>query len=785
VTGSEDRARSEAFPSEWTGRGAVATIAAMTRTRAAATLLASVLAGSTACPRSEENVAVSTESPFPTPLLTFEDVATRPGPGLSTPGALRFSPDDRHVTYLASPDRSLQQSLWAFDPETGRARVVLEPLDGGNTEENLSAEEKLRRERMRQHSLGITGYAWPERGSRILVPLTGDVWVKDGLDAPLRRIVDSGEAPALDPQLSPDGESVGFVQDGEVFVVPTAGGTPRMITSGARGTGKTHGLAEYIAQEEMGRHRGFWWSRDSKSIAFAEVDETHIGEFRIMHLGKAEVGGAAQEDHRYPFAGQPNAKVRLAVVSAAGGRPTYMDLGDAEYLARVDWLYDGRLAVQLENRDQTRLDLVFFDPGTGIGRVVLTESTDVWINLDGLFRPLDPARAQGEAAGGFLWGSERTGFRHLHLYGADGRLIRPLTSGDWMVDGIVDVDEAGGRVFFLGTRDGATQSHLYEVGFHGGDPRRITRARGTHHAVIDHAYQRFVDVHHAVDSPPRITLRSLADDAELGVLFEPDDPRLERLALAPPRLVTLHSRDGVPLHGAVYVPPPEIAAPPYRTMVAVYGGPHAQTVADAWGMTADLRAQFLSRRGVLVFKLDNRGSARRGLAFEGAIKHDMGNIEVQDQVDGVRWLIGEGLADPGHVGIYGWSYGGYMSAMALARAPETFSLAVAGAPVTHWDGYDTHYTERYMGTPQSNAAGYERSSVMAHVEGLAGHLMLVHGLIDENVHFRHTARLIDALVRADKPYELLLFPNERHGPRRLEDRVYMERRIFSFIDENL
>jgi dipeptidyl-peptidase-4 len=220
-------------------------------------------------------------------------------------------------------------------------------------------------------------------------------------------------------------------------------------------------------------------------------------------------------------------------------------------------------------------------------------------------------------------------------------------------------------------------------------------------------------------------------------------------------------------------------------MISVYGGPHAQRVTNGWGMTVDMQAQYLSRHGFLVFKLDNRGSARRGLAFEGALKHDMGNVEVQDQVDGVQWLVSEGLADPAHVGIYGWSYGGYMSAMALARAPETFSLAVAGAPVTHWDGYDTHYTERYMGTPQSNPEGYRRSSVMEHVAGLRGKLMLVHGLIDENVHFRHTARLINALIAARKDYRLLLFPDERHGPRRLEDRVYMEEQIFRFVDENL
>ncbi len=198
-----------------------------------------------------------------------------------------------------------------------------------------------------------------------------------------------------------------------------------------------------------------------------------------------------------------------------------------------------------------------------------------------------------------------------------------------------------------------------------------------------------------------------------------------------------------------------------------------------------MRAQYLASRGFLVFKLDNRGSARRGLAFEGALRHNMGDVEVQDQVDGVRWLVDQGLADPDRVGIYGWSYGGYMAAMCLARAADTFKVAVAGAPVTHWDGYDTHYTERYMGMPQANPEGYEISSVMHHVAHIRGKLLLVHGLIDENVHFRHTARLINALNRARKPYDLLLFPDERHMPRRLADRIYLEERVCGYFEKHL
>ena len=265
------------------------------------------------------------------------------------------------------------------------------------------------------------------------------------------------------------------------------------------------------------------------------------------------------------------------------------------------------------------------------------------------------------------------------------------------------------------------------------------------------------------------------------------DPRLERLSLKTPSFVTLPSSDGkVTLQGAYLQPDEAKFGPgPYPTMVLVYGGPHVQTVSNSWTITADLRSQFLCSQGYLVVKLDNRGSSRRGLKFESAVKWDMGNLEVLDQKAGVDFFVKQGLADKSRVGICGWSYGGYMSAIALARAPDTFHVAIAGAPVTHWDGYDTHYTERYMGTPQSNPDGYARSSVMAHVDKIEGSLLLVHGLIDENVHFRHTARLINALIRAQKHYELLLFPDERHSPRSLKDRIFMEQRIHSFIQRSL
>ncbi|WP_045119223.1 S9 family peptidase [Haliangium ochraceum] len=732
--------------------------------------------------------------------FAIDEVAARPLPGLVYPVKLAFTPDDAAVTYLHSPEGGLERQLLAFDLASNSRSAVVAPEGAGVTEDNLSLEEKLRRERRRELGLGVTSYAWSESGQTLLVPLGGGLWVQEGLGGQRRELVSGEHGPLLDPQLSPDGSQVAYVHDAELYVVPTAGGAPRQLTEGARGTGKLHGLAEYIAQEEMSRYHGYWWSPSGTHLAFTEIDETHIPRYRIVHQGKDATGPGAQEDHGYPFAGTSNAAVRLGVISHRGGKPVWMDLdmdGAARdpatgqpdiYLARVHWMPDGRLLAELQNRAQNRLELVAFDLASGARTVLLSERSDSWINLHDLFRPV----ASGAHAGGFLWGSERSGFMHLYLYDAGGAVVRALTEGAWMVTDLVGVDEEGGQVYVIATKDGATERHLYAVPLSGGAPVRLTSEPGVHDVVIDHAFERFVDTHSAIDQPPQVRVRRLSDGQVLATLHDPADPeqadpRLAALALTPPELVTVQTRDGVTLHGAVYRPDPEQPGceAPYPLLVSVYGGPHVQRVSNAWSLTADLRSQHLRSQGYLVFKLDNRGSAYRGLAFESALHRDMGNVEVADQVDGVRWLVERGLADPERVGIFGWSYGGYMAAMALMRAPETFHVAVAGAPVTHWDGYDTHYTERYMGTPSDNPEGYAQSSVMQHVQAMQGTLLLVHGLIDENVHFRHTARLINALIAQRKDYRLLLFPDERHSPRGLEDRVYMEEQMSEFFADHL
>jgi len=728
------------------------------------------------------------------------------------------------------------------DPDSDEISVLAEPPAGVGEEDTLSEEEKLRRERTRQLETGITNFEYSANKKVLLCPIGNDLFVKrdDGDDEndDLVRIVDGSSLPGsvLDPHVSADGSLAAFVCDKELYVVSTAegGGPPRRMTydadRSADGNGIVNGLADFIAMEEMSRNEGFWISPDAKFVAFEQSDESHIPNYKILHQGQDDPH--RQEDHRYPFAGAANPTAKLGILRTNNDddekqqAPVWLDIhsvfGEDMYLARVQWGVTGpfrenqHLFVQVMNREQTELVLLRFDvpddasaaaaPLAGVELVRETAKEGAWHNLHDVLIPLK--------SGGFVWASENpTGFRHLYLHDGDtGARIVPITlepgedSPGWMVDICTAdmVDQQRDVFYFTGTKDGARESHLYRtsVEFYEGDEKieRITPAGGFHTVLaINTRAGIFVDSWSSIDEPHKVAVRSLLDGSILRILHDGSstDPRVTELNLPAPEWFDVVSKatsdtnpttSAVPrtLHGAIYKPDPAVHGDgPHPAVVSLYGGPHAQMVTDSYGMTVDLRAQRLRARGYVVIKVDNRGSARRGLDFETCLRRDMGNLEVEDQVAAVERWIDEGLVDPDRVGVYGWSYGGYMSAMCLAKRPDVFASAVAGAMVSHWDGYDTCYTERYMGTPLNNPDGYSRSAVMPHVPGIEGSLLLVHGLIDENVHFRHTARLVNALIENRKHYELLMFPDERHVPRGLADKVFMEERIASFLERSL
>ena len=710
--------------------------------------------------------------------LTLADVARHPRPGMSAPLGLGFTPDSAALTWLYAGDGSLTLSLWRIDAETGERTLLAGPGD----ERARTREEELLRERTRTRELGVTSYQWASRTEELGLPpallIPGALMRARIGEGELREI--AGTEGAVDPRLSPDGKQIAFARGGNLHVIGSDGEGARALTEGAE-DGLTFGLADYIAQEEFDQLHGHWWSRDGGLIAYLRADSRHIPQYAIVHQGGAAVD---EERHRYPFAGAENPKVELHLADLAGGEGRRLELPDEDgYLVRVAWWPDpgaeaGRLVVQWLNRAQDRLRLIAYD-ADWTARTLIDEVQEPWINA--------AHDARGLQSGEFIWSSEESGYRHLQLRARDGALVRELTSGEWMATGVAGVDEAGGWAYFSATRESPLERQLYRVRLEGGEPERLSADGGVHGAVLSGDGRWLAAARQSLEEPPSISLIATADIGTAGgerrTLFEQPEISAEGLGLRAPELISLPAADGTTLYGALYRAAEGEEPPPL--ILAVYGGPHAQTVLDAWGLTVDLRAQYLSQRGFAVLKLDNRGMAGRGLAFEAHLHRRMGTVEVEDQSAAVEHLAALGEIDGERTGIYGWSYGGYMAVMAMLREPERYKAGVAGAPVSDWDGYDTGYTERYMSTPAENAEGYREASLLTHAGNLRGKLLLVHGGIDENVHFRHTARLITALTRADRDYDLLLFPQERHMPRDEQGLAYQERKLAEHFERHL
>lgn len=679
--------------------------------------------------------------------------------GAGTPRSIAVTPDGAAVLFLRSGPRSVVQDLYELDAATGAERVLLtadQILRGAA--ENLSPEEQARRERMRVSSRGITSYSLSKDGSTILVPLSGKLYLVSRADGKTREVGDAQGFP-IDPRLSEDGSKIGCVRDGDLHVIDVASGAELKLTSRA-GETVEHGAAEFVAAEEMDRREGYWFSPDGARIAYATVDTAGLERFTIADPVNPD---RSPNTWAYPRPGKANAKVGLSIAATGALGPATPVVWDQErlpYLVSVKWEKNAPLTIVVANRAQTEM-VVYAVSDTGSVTELLTERDAAWVEI----RQSVPRWL--EDGSGFLWISEASGWPELELRDASGAKVATLAGEAIGFRGLIDVDEQAGDVYVSASKD-PTEAHVWRVPIRKRiAPLQLTAQPGQHGMTFSRNHRTWVHSATTADGQRSWTVLSF-DPAR------PDQParQIRSVAEKPPfipRPEWTTVKAGVrEFHAYVLRPRNFDPSKKYPVIDSVYAGPTANVVAkNPYGQ---LLNQWIADHGFIVIGLDNRGTELRGREWARAWKTQSGNprgdlidVALQDHADGVRALADKyPELDRTRVGVYGWSFGGYFSAMAAMRRPDVYAAGCAGAPVCDFADYDTTYTERYLGTPQENPEGYRNSSVLTWCQDLKVPLMVVHGTADDNVYFMHSLKMTDALFRAGKPYEFLVLPGFTH-----------------------
>ncbi|HEX6373201.1 MAG TPA: S9 family peptidase [Longimicrobium sp.] len=559
-------------------------------------------------------------------------------------------------------------------------------------------------------------------------------------------------------KFSPDGSRVGFVRDNDLFVADLAGGREVRLTQDGSET-IINGTFDWVYEEELGLQDGWRWSPDGQRIAFWRIDQSPVRTFYMIQ--ETDSLYSQPIALRYPKAGTPNPIARIGVVGVGGGATTWMDTGnDPEaLLARMEWAESPtEVMIQRANRIQNRVDVLLADATTGRTRPLFTESDAAWVDVHDDFHWIEGGRQ-------FLWSSERDGFNHLYVYNRDGSVARQLTRGPWEVTRVMGVDERGGWVYFGATEEGPAERHVYRVRLNGrGGVEQLSREAGTHNATISPAGTYYLDAYSTI-STPAVTRLHRANGAEVRTLVDNARVRetLGRLAVRAPEFFTIRTQDGTELNAWMIKPADFDPSRKYPVLMYVYGGPGSQTVSNAWGGSRYLWHQSLAQRGYIVVSVDNRGTGGRGREFKKMVYLKLGQQEAADQIEAAGWLAQQPYVDPARIGIWGWSYGGYMTAMAMTRPGAPFKAGISVAPVADWGLYDTIYTERFMRTPQENPEGYRLGAPVSAAANLRGRLLIVHGTGDDNVHFQNSVRLASALQAAGKQFQFMAYPDRTHS----------------------
>ncbi len=720
-------------------------------------------------------VAATAQSPAQPQRLTLERVFASPALTGQVPRAVKLSPDGKLVTLLRNRHDDLERyDLWAIDPATGAARMLVDSKKFA-TGATLSEAERMQRERARIANLtGIVAYDWAPDGRSIIVPLDGDIYLAD-LAGNVKRLTKT-KVSELDATVSRKSRFVSFVRGNELYALDLASGKERKLTSGASDT-VSWGLAEFIAQEELGRTKGHWWAPSDARIAVARVDDSKVEVATRAAIGADKTTTFEQ---RYPRAGTANSVVDLYLMNPDGSGRVKANLGANSdvYLARVDWLPDSSgLIVQRQSRDQKRLDVLRVDAKTGASTLLFSDTSDVWINLSDDLKPLKD--------GSILLSSERSGYRQLYRW-ASGK-ISPLTTGDWVLDGVAGVDEAAGRLYFTAYKDSTTERHLYALDYRtaGAEPVLLTRPGTSNGVSMDPTGKLALVSTSAPGQPSQVWLAN-GQGQRLAWIEEnkvaASHPYAPFIAAdATPRFGRLTAADGTTQLDYRLILPQLAPGQRAPVLVTVYGGPQAHDVQN--GFVSPLH-QYLVQQGWALFQVGGRGQEGRGTAFQKPAYRALGGVEVADQLAGLAWLKQQNFADPARVAVYGHSYGGYMVLKLLQAAPGAYAAGVAGAPVTRWDLYDTHYSEHYMGDPRTLRTAYDKSDALRDSARIADPLLLYHGMSDDNVLFQNSTELMAKMQEEKVPFEMMVYPGKGHSVSGANISVHLWRTILGFLGRN-
>ncbi|MBC8109567.1 MAG: S9 family peptidase [Verrucomicrobia bacterium] len=577
---------------------------------------------------------------------------------------------------------------------------------------------------------------------------------------------------------SPDGSKVAFCRDNNLFVVNLADMSEKALTADGKFNFIINGSTDWVYEEEFSFVQAFAWSPAGDKIAYYSFNETEVKEYNMQVWGNLY---PKDYKFKYPKAGEANSVVQIAIANLNTGKTTQVDLGKETdiYIPRMKWTNDNNLlSLKKMNRLQNTLEILHANATTGQTQVVWSETSDTYIDLEFTDDLTYLSKNQG-----FIQSSEKSGYKHVYFYDMSGKQIRQLTSGNWEVSNLLGIDEKTQTLYFTSTENSPLERQLYSINFSGKNKKRLSPEKGTHNPEFSKDFKYYLNYHSAANSPMKVSLYQ-ADGKVIKVLETNEKLKTNTQAFAIPskEFFNFNLPSGESLNGYLMKPIDFDANRKYPVLMYVYGGPGSQQVLDNWSY-ADWM-QTLTQKGYIIACVDNRGTGARGKAFRTVTYANLGKNEVQDQIEAAKFLGNQAFVDKERIGIYGWSYGGYMTALCLTLGADVFKTGIVGAPVTNWRFYDSIYTERYLKTPQENAAGYDNFSPVKHADKFKGKMLLIHGTGDDNVHFQNSVAFADALVRAGKQFESFYYPNQAHGVRGYA-RTHLNKMMVNFVEKNL